>query len=54
MVEHPKYCTFKGREVYVRDCRECELAEVCQGIPERLMKRGLLEGAEHDGESREA
>lgn len=34
MVEHPKYCIFKAREIYSEDCRHCELAEVCQGTPE--------------------
>ena len=41
MVEHPRYCTFKGCEVYAQDCWECELGVVCQGIPEKEVRRDV-------------
>ena len=42
MVEIPKYCTFKGREIYSWDCLRCELTEVCQGIPSKEVRRDVV------------
>ena len=42
MVDYKRYCTKEEREVTASDCYRCELAEVCQGIPSKEVRRDVV------------